>query len=82
MGLVRLAAKLAEYQDRLERGKASKIKPEHVQKTLEKLRKKKGSLTAEIAAAQNEDSKARLERKLGIAREHIKRAEWLLDEIG
>ena len=83
MGLKKLAAKVAEYNDRLEGGKASKIKPGHVKKVLEKLRAKETSLEAEIAAAAgDDDKKARLERKLEVAREHIARAEWLLAEIG
>lgn len=81
MGLKKLAAKVAQYHDRLERGKASKIKPGHVRKVLEKLRAKETSLQAEIAAAEDDHEKARLERKLDVAREHIERAEWLLAEI-
>ncbi|WP_135505585.1 hypothetical protein [Roseovarius aestuariivivens] len=81
MGLKKLASKVEDYQGRLESGKASKIKPAHVEKVLAKLRAKAVELEAEIAAAPSPDKKARLEGKLGIARTHIARAEWLLNEL-
>ena len=81
MGLKTLAAKVVEYNERLESGKASKIKPRHVEKVLQKLRAKAAELEAEIASAHSVAKKARLERKLGIARTHIERAEWLLKEL-
>ncbi len=81
MGLKRLAEKVAEYNERLERGKASKIKASHVRNILDKLRKKSAELEAEIATTKNDDKKERLKRKLGIANEQIERAEWLLGEI-
>lgn len=81
MGLKKLAEKVAEYNGRLERGTASKIKPSHVEKVLEKLRKKSADLESEISAAKKPDKKARLEKKLAIATQQIERAEWLLKEI-
>ncbi len=81
MGLKKLAAKVVDYNERLEQGKAKKIKPNHVGKVLEKLRKKSLELEAEIASETRPDKKSRLERKLKIAQEHVSRAEWLLDEI-
>lgn len=81
MGLKKLAAKVTDYNERLERGKASKIKPSHVRKIMEKLRRKTAELDARIASAKNPDEKSRLKRKLGIAREHKKRAEWLLKAV-
>lgn len=81
MGLKKLAEKLSDYNARLERGKAKKIKPDHVQKVLEKLRKKSSELEAEIALEDKEEKKARLRRKLNVAREHMERAEWLLTQI-
>jgi hypothetical protein len=81
MGLKKLAAKVEEYNARLECGKACKIKPSHVEAVLQKLRSKSAELEAEIAAATSPDKKARLEGKLGIARTHIARAEWLLKEV-
>ena len=81
MGLKNLAAKVVEYNARLDSGKASKIKPGHVEKVLRKLRAKETELEAEIAKARSADKVARLEGKLGIARTHIERAEWLLKEL-
>ncbi|WP_299792390.1 hypothetical protein [uncultured Marivita sp.] len=81
MGLKKLAAKVEDYNARLESGKASKIKPSHVEKVLQKLRVKAAELEAEIASAPSADKKDRLEGKLAIARTHIDRAEWLLKEL-
>jgi aminoglycoside phosphotransferase family enzyme len=81
MGLKKLAKKVADYNERLERGAASKIKPGHVEEVLRKLRKKAADLETELSSEQDSDRKARLERKLQIAREHIERAEWLLNEV-
>ncbi len=81
MGLKKLAEKVAEYNERLESGKASKIKPSHVEKVLEKLRKKSFELEAEIASAHSPEKRARLEKKLSVARAQIERAEWLLNEL-
>lgn len=81
MGMKKLAAKVDEYNNRLESGKASKIKPSHVEKVLEKLRKKTGELEDELAVATSPEKKARLEKKLTIARAHIERGEWLLTQI-
>jgi hypothetical protein len=80
MGLKNLAAKVEDYYARLESGKASKIKPSHVEKVLQKLRVKADELEAEIATAPSADKKTRLEGKRAIARTHIDRAEWLLKE--
>jgi cell division protein FtsB len=81
MGLKKLAAKVAEYKERLESGKAHKIKPGHVEKVLEKLRKKSTELEAEIASAHSSEKRARLEKKLKVARSQEARAEWLLKEL-
>jgi len=81
MGLKKLAAKVEEYNSRLESGKASKIKPSHVEAVLQKLRSKLTKLETEIATATSADKKARLEGKLAIAQTHIERAEWLLKEL-
>lgn len=82
MGLKKLAAKVAEYNERLKDGKASKIKPEHVSKVLESLQKKAAELEAEAEKAHSPEKRARLERKLEVARAQKERAEWLLKEIG
>ncbi|SMX25614.1 hypothetical protein [Boseongicola aestuarii] len=81
MGLKKLAAKVVEYNERLESGKASKIKPKHVETVLKKLRTKLNELEGEIISTKSADKKARLEGKLGIAQTHIDRAEWLLKEL-
>lgn len=82
MGLKKLAAKVADYNERLKTGKASKIKPSHVRKVLEKLRKKTVELEAELAAAHTPEKRDRLARKLDVARAQEERAEWLLKELG
>lgn len=82
MGLKKLAAKVADYNERLKDGKASKIRPGHVKKVLEKLRNKSVELEAEIASASSPEKRARLERKLEVARAQEERAEWLLKELG
>ena len=81
MGLKKLAAKVAEYNERLEHGKAYEIKPSHVERVLEKLHRKLADLEEELVNTKKADKKARLTKKLNITREHIKRAEWLLQEI-
>ena len=82
MGLKKLAAKVVDYNERLEGGKAGKIKPEDVKRILGKLHRKADELEAEVAATKSADKKSQLERKLGIAKTHIERAEWLLKELG
>lgn len=82
MGLKKLAAKVVDYNERLESGNASKIKPHHVEEVLRKLRAKEAQLEEEKAATASGDKKARLEAKLEIARTHMERAEWLLKELG
>jgi predicted nucleic acid-binding Zn-ribbon protein len=81
MGLKKLAGKLADYQERLEAGKARTIEPAHVEKVLDKLRRKEADLLYRIAAETDGEERADLERKLGVAREHVSRAEWLLAEL-
>jgi hypothetical protein len=82
MGLKKLAEKVVEYNERLENGKASKIKPGHIDKIISKLRRKSAELEAEIASANSPEKRERLEKKLAVARTHIERAEWLLKELG
>ncbi|MDU9005288.1 hypothetical protein [Sedimentitalea todarodis] len=81
MGLKKYAAKLDDYFTRLKRGKAGKIKPDHVEKVIAKLRAKAERLQLEIKEATKESKKARLERKVLIANEQIRRAQLLLKEI-
>lgn len=81
MGMKKLAAKVDEYNDRLKSGKASKIKRSHVEKVLDKLRRKSAELEEELSLATSGDKAARLEKKLGVVRTHIERGEWLLGEL-
>ena len=81
MGLKKLAAKVADYRERLDSGKASEIKPDHVQKVLEKLRRKQADLEAQLVVAEGAEETERLARKLDIARQHVQRAEWLLQDL-
>ena len=81
MGLKKLAAKVVDYNDRLNQGKASKIKPAHVEEVLRKLRKKCTELEMEVAHAASLEKRAGLQKKLNVAQEHVKRGEWLLEQI-
>ncbi|SMX48111.1 hypothetical protein [Maliponia aquimaris] len=81
MGLKKLAAKLADYRARLEGGKASEIKPDHVRKVLEKLRRKQADLEAKMEKADGDEDRERLTRKLEVAQQQIRHAEWLLENI-
>ena len=81
MGLKKLAAKVADYNERLRSGKAKKIEVDHVEKVLEKLRKKSTELQAELERAHSSEKRARLERKLEVAHTQVERAEWLLKEL-
>ena len=81
MGLRKLVEKLADYQERLEAGKARTIEPGHIDKVLNKLRRKEADLLSRIASETNEEERADQDRKLRVAREHISRAEWLLAEL-
>jgi len=81
MGVEKYAEKLDDYFERLEDGKAKKIKPSHVLRVISKLKKKAEKLNEEIEVTEKESKKDRLKRKVLIAREHIKRAELLLDKI-
>ncbi len=81
MGLSTKIAKLDKYYERLESGKAQKIKPSHVEKVIKKLKAKEELLQTELKDADKSSKKDRLKRKIKTAREQIKRAEWLLDEI-
>jgi hypothetical protein len=81
MELKKLAEKVADYQLRLQAGKARRIRPEHVEKVLDKLRRKEAELVSRCAAEREQAARCELARKLRIAREHIARAEWLLREI-
>ena len=81
MNRERLTDKVAEYEARLARGKADRIRPGDVQEVLRKLRKTIADLEAGRTAAATDDRKVRLDRKLTVARAHAARAEWLLDRL-
>lgn len=81
MGLGKSIDKLEDYYDRLARNQAGKIKPDHVEKVLAKLRDKESRLESEITATEKTSKKERLESKLLVVREQIRRGEWLLGEV-
>lgn len=81
MAFRKYAEKLDNYFQRLADGKAKKIKPSHVEKVIAKLKSKEAELVGQLEQTNKPDKKERLDRKLLIAREHIARAELLLDEI-
>ena len=61
MGVKKLAAKVADYKQRLEDGKASKIEPDHVEKVLAKLRRKQADLDQRLEETTGTDERERLE---------------------
>lgn len=81
MGLKKLAAKLQDYDDRLAEDKASQIKPAHVERVLEKLRKKEAEISHDLLQKHSAGKRERLERKQSVAREQISRAQWLLEKV-
>ena len=82
MGLGKIAEKLDKYFDRLEHGKATKIKSGHVRKVIAKLHAKQELLLAEYHEAEKPSKKERIDNKLSTIHEQIERAEWLLARIG
>jgi len=82
MGFETAVEKLDKYFRRLEKGKAQKIKPSHVEKVISKLEVKTRILQAELAETDKESKKVRLEHKLEMVREQQSRARWLLEKIG
>ena len=81
MGLTKTVEKLDKYHDRLEKGKAAKIKPSHLKKVAEKLKANEIALCAELEEATKADKKERLERKLAFVREQRARAKWLTEQL-
>ena len=82
MGLESAIEKLDKYFKRLDKGKARKIKPDHIEKIILKLEKKAALLRSEHAETDKDSNKHRLERKLELIEEQQDRARWLLDKIG
>lgn len=74
--------KLDKYFKRLEKGKAQKIKPTHVEKVIRKLEAKALILRAELDETDKASKKQRLERKLEMVGEQQERARWLATKIG
>jgi len=81
VGLRKTSEKLNTYFDRLKRGKASKIKPSHVEKAIAKLKAKQALLNEELAEAVKPSKRERLRKKLGTVQAQIERGEWLLAQI-
>jgi len=81
MGLERSVDKLDKYYERLNKGKAQKIKPSHVEKAIRKLQVKEKHLLEEIDETSKESKKVRLKRKLALVAEQQERARWLLEKI-
>ncbi|WP_299848998.1 hypothetical protein [uncultured Roseovarius sp.] len=81
MGLRNIVKRLDKYQQRLDEGKAEKIKAHHVEKAIEKLAAKEVELTEELGSAEKPEKRARLEEKLSTIRAQIEKARWLSQEI-
>ncbi len=81
MGVSAIAEKLNKYQKRLSKGKADKIKPEHIEKAIEKLVVKKEELTAELQDVTKPEKRERIEKKLSTIQKQIERAKWLEQQV-
>ncbi|MCV2882978.1 hypothetical protein [Actibacterium sp. XHP0104] len=81
MGLENTIDKLDKYFKRLDKGKAQKIKPAHVDELLRKLETKAAKLEAELAETTDDAKRQRLESKLTMVHEQQKRATWLAEQI-
>jgi uncharacterized protein YaiL (DUF2058 family) len=81
MGLGKSIEKLNDYYDRLEQGKAEKIKAAHVEKVIAKLENKKKALKTDLAESSKENKKKRLTSKLSTVSEQLERARWLLKKV-
>ncbi|MFK7963439.1 MAG: hypothetical protein AB8C46_05670 [Burkholderiaceae bacterium] len=81
MAFRKIIEKLDDYYARLDAGKAKQIKPKHVFKVIAKLSAKITKTKHALAETEKGAKKERLERKLLIAQEHLKRAEWLVEKI-
>ncbi|NNL17518.1 MAG: hypothetical protein HKP37_02140, partial [Boseongicola sp.] len=73
MGLEHAIEKLDKYFKRLEKGKARKIKPDHVEKVLRKLEARERELQNDLENTQKTDKKRRLTKKLELVREQKRR---------
>ena len=73
--------KLQKYRERLENGKAHKIKPKHVQKMINKLKTKEADIEEDLKTVSKPEKRERLNTKLLTIRHRIEQAEWLLGQI-
>lgn len=74
-------SKLDAYYDRLNADKADKIKTSHVEAVLDKLETKLKLLKIERDEAKKDSKKKRLEGKIVVVKEQMKRGKWLLEKI-
>lgn len=81
MGLSDLAEKLEEYRTRLAAGQVSRIRPEHVDRVLTKLRDKRRRLAEELEAEQHPSEREVLTRKLAKVEDLIEQATWLRRQV-
>ena len=81
MGLESAIEKLDKYFRRLKKGKARKIKPDHVERVLRKLKTKEKDLQSELADTEKPEKIRRLERKIALVQEQQERAHWLQKKI-
>ena len=81
MPIKETAEKLERYQERLRTGKAEKIRPQHVEKILEKLTSKEAEIAAELTETTKQGKRDRLEHKLATVRELIEKARWLASQV-
>ena len=81
MGLEKSIQKLDKYLERLNKGKASKIKPEDLAKVERKLKTKLEMLSAELEETQKASKKERLVGKLSVVNEQLERARWLSEKL-
>jgi len=81
MGLKKSTKRLNDYYGRLAEGKAKKIKAGDVAKVASKLTARREQIIEELKSTDNEARKESLARKLLIAEEQLKRAQWLAAEL-
>ena len=81
MELSKSIKKLDKYYGRLKKGKVQKIKPNHVEKVINKLRVKEQIIKDELAETTKTSKAERLNQKLVTVQDQLKRAAWLLLEI-
>ncbi len=81
MELLKSIKKLDKYYGRLKKGNVQKIKPNHVEKVINKLRVKEQIIKDELAETTKTSKAERLNQKLVTVQDQLKRAAWLLLEI-